>query len=109
MNENEFQEIFSDQIKYCEKMLFKKGLEYAVETDRLHNFKIAAMLQNETELQALGGMMAKHIVSIYDMIDSNEPYTMSMWDEKLGDAINYLILAKAILIENKVKYLKDKN
>lgn len=99
MKEKEFQSIFNDQVTYCEQMLFRKGLEYAIENDRLHNFKVAAALQGETQIQALGGMMAKHIVSIYDMIGSNKTYSTEMWDEKIGDAINYLILLKAILIE----------
>lgn len=99
MKEKEFQSIFNDQVTYCERMLFRKGLEYAMENDRLHNFKVAAALQGETQIQALGGMMAKHIVSIYDMIGSNKTYSTEMWDEKIGDAINYLILLKAILIE----------
>jgi len=99
MKEKEFQSIFNDQVTYSERMLFRKGLEYSTEDDRLHNFKVAAALQGETQIQALGGMMAKHIVSIYDMIGSNKTYSTEMWDEKIGDAINYLVLLKAILIE----------
>lgn len=103
MNEQQFQKIFNDQISLCETTLLKKGSEYAYDTDRLHNFKVAAVLQGETQAQALGGMLSKHIVSIFDMIGDDELYSMEMWNEKIGDAINYLILLKAILIENQTK------
>jgi hypothetical protein len=100
MNEKEFQEIFRNQMEQCQKTLFRKGAEYATDADRLHNFKVAAALQGESSMEALAGMMAKHIVSIFDMVKTHEAYDMSVWDEKLGDAINYMILLKAILMEH---------
>jgi hypothetical protein len=100
MNEKEFQEIFRAQIDACHKTLFRKGVEYATDIDRLHNFKVAAALQGESSQEALAGMLAKHIVSIFDMVKALDPYPMDMWDEKIGDAINYLILLKAILMEH---------
>ena len=100
MNEKEFQEIFRNQMEQCQKTLFRKGAEYSTDADRLHNFKVAAALQGESSMEALAGMMAKHIVSIFDMVKTHEAYDMSVWDEKLGDAINYMILLKAILMEH---------
>lgn len=107
MNEQQFQEIFKNQISLCEKTLLKKGSEYAYDADRLHNFKVAAALQGETQAQALGGMLSKHIVSIFDMIRDGKSYSIEMWDEKIGDAMNYLILLKAILIEGEALYLQS--
>ena len=100
MNEKEFQEIFKAQVEQCQKTLFRKGAEYATDQDRLHNFKVAAALQGESQMEALAGMMAKHIVSIFDMVKLHDAYDMSLWDEKIGDAINYLILLKALLLEH---------
>lgn len=98
MLDKEFQEILERQLDRIKSVLASKGAEYATE-DRLSNFKTAASLQGKTLSQALGGMMAKHTVSIYDMIETGEVYPHSVWDEKITDHLNYLILLKAVLIE----------
>ena len=51
-----------------------------------------------------GGMMAKHTVSVYDLIDDYEQgkaISKEMWAEKIGDSINYLLLLTALLEEDK--------
>jgi hypothetical protein len=83
--------------------LTKKSDEYATE-DRLHNFKVAAEIQNCTPIKALGGMMCKHTVSVYDLINDHEAgkdIPMDLWREKIGDSINYLLLLKALIVEDK--------
>lgn len=67
MNTETFNEVIRKQIERCEATLCKKADEYATE-DRLHNFKVAAGLQDCLPTTALAGMMAKHTVSVYDMI-----------------------------------------
>lgn len=109
MNQAEFEKIFRDQVALCETTLVRKGSEYAKDADRLHNFKVAAALQGENASQALGGMLAKHIVSIYDVIQSGQPVSLEYWDEKIGDAMNYLFLLKAIIIEDQTTYLSKNN
>lgn len=50
--------------------------------------------------RALSGMMAKHIVSLYDMCyDDRTKYNMEIWNEKITDSLNYLFLLKAIVEE----------
>jgi hypothetical protein len=98
METNVFDEIVKKQLNACKKVLIRKAQEYATE-DRLHNFKIASRLQELTPQQALAGMMAKHTVSIYDMCNSKVCLPMHIWDEKITDHINYLILLKAIVEE----------
>lgn len=45
-------------------------------------------------------MLAKHIVSVYDMcLTGSEHYGADAWDEKITDSINYLILLRAIVKE----------
>ena len=44
-------------------------------------------------------MLAKHIVSIYQMLHDASLYTDEKWDEKINDAINYLLLLKACIAE----------
>lgn len=98
MTADEFQKVLEDTIGQVEDILGKKAVEYA-NNDRLQNFKKVSNLCKITPEQALAGMMAKHTVSIYDMIMSNEHFSGEKWDEKIVDHINYLILLKALIIE----------
>ena len=102
MNTEDFNKVIREQIKRCEATLCKKADEYATE-DRLHNFKVAAGIQNCLPTTALAGMMAKHTVSVYDMIrglEEGKSYPLELWDEKIGDSINYLLLLAAAVRED---------
>ena len=99
MNDTKFKEVVGDQLDRCLEILDKKSFEYAEDGDRLHNFKVAASLQECSVQQALSGMMAKHTISIYDLCRSNSEVSKELWDEKITDSINYLLLLKASLIE----------
>ena len=102
MNTEAFNKIIREQIDRCENTLCKKADEYATDDDRLHNFKVAAGIQNCLPTTALGGMMAKHTVSVYDMIQGLENgmcYPIELWNEKIGDSINYLLLLAAAVRE----------
>ena len=102
MKSERFNEVLETTIKKCIDTLSVKSNEYATE-DRLHNFKVAAEIQNCTPITALAGMMAKHTVSVYDLIRKHEQgaeVPKGMWDEKIGDSINYLILLSALVQEN---------
>lgn len=94
----EFEVIFADQMKECNEVLIEKAKQYAT-ADRLHNFKVAAALEGTTPMKALAGMMAKHTISIFDMCNSEAAYTQELWNEKITDHINYLILLKAIIAD----------
>jgi hypothetical protein len=85
-------------------VLLKKSEEYATEDDKLHNFKIASALSGETAEQALWGFCIKHLVSISDMVAAGrtKQFTNDQWDEKIGDAINYLILLRAQVLETEM-------
>lgn len=68
--------------------------------DRLGAFKAAAALQRTTPERALAGMLAKHIVSLYDMCFADDIfYEEKVWDEKITDSLNYLFLLKAVVKE----------
>jgi len=98
MTTEAFNRILDEQIDICKAVLCKKAEEYATE-DRLHNFRIAAALQGITPEQALAGMMAKHTVCVYDMVQSRKQYPLEMWDEKCTDSINYILLLRALVEE----------
>ena len=100
MKVEQFNKIVEEQLKRSTDVLVKKAGEYATE-DRLHNFKVAAGLYGERPQQALAGMMAKHTVSIYDMCKNKKVYPIDMWNEKITDHINYLLLLRAIVEEAK--------
>lgn len=105
MNAKVFDELVAKRIGKCIGILCEKAEGYAAPKDRLHNFKVAAALQGITPREAIRGMMAKHTVSVYDMCKSNIVYPDAVWDEKLTDSINYLLLLEAIIQdENAEKY-----
>jgi len=111
MNQEAFEKVFEDQVEICRTTLLAKSKEYSTDADKLHNFKVAGALKCETPEAALAGMMGKHTVSIYDCIRKIEldpvsnpcgdPTQMDLWEEKIKDHINYLILLKALLIERR--------
>lgn len=99
MKQKDFEVIVEEQLATVRSVLISKGQEYSLIDDRLEAFKKAADLQGETTKQALCGMLAKHIISIYDMVMSDGKFTEARWTEKITDSINYLLLLKAAVLE----------
>lgn len=100
MTHEKFAAIVEKQTEKCLDLLVVKGKEYSLDADRLIAFKRAAALQGETVKQALCGMLAKHVVSVYDMCMSGDEFTEARWDEKITDSINYLLILKAAIKED---------
>lgn len=97
MDELEFDAIIRSRMFKCTKTLDVKAQEYAV-VDRLHNFRRAGAMLGCSPERALVGFLAKHLVSIFDIVDAidlNKRPKPEVWDEKIGDAINYLLLLDA--------------
>ena len=94
-----FNELVKSSLDNCESTLIRKGQEYASDGDRLHNFRISAELQDITIPKSILGMMTKHTVSVYDMVNSGESFSSFDWDEKIGDLINYLLILRAAVAE----------
>lgn len=92
-----FQENITDVLR-------AKGEEYSSDTDRLHNFKVAARKSGMSPCHALLGMDMKHQVSIEDMVDGRLTVTLERVKEKVGDHINYMILLAALLLEEDIAY-----
>lgn len=99
MDTNQFNKVFEHQIRKSEECLIVKAREYASGDDRLHNFKVSAGFTQTTPKEALWGFLTKHLVSLSDMVVSDEVYSQDTWDEKITDAINYLILLRALEVE----------
>ena len=99
MNFNTFNRLVEDQFKVCKEILAKKGKEYAPDSaDRLSAFKTAAKLQHKTPIQALGGQMSKHTISLYELIEMDSS-NLELWQEKIIDSTNYLFLLHALVLE----------
>lgn len=109
MNNADFEKVLQDTVNKVESVLSKKADEYS-RGDRLHNFKVAAAMANTTPEMALRGMLAKHIVSVWDLIDDAEKRVYAdaaLWDEKIIDSINYLILLRAMVVEQNCDCAKE--
>lgn len=108
MEIKEFNKIVKEQINRSQTLLLCKGEEYARQDfDRLKCFKTAGALEGKGQVQALAGMMAKHTVSIYDMMQNPADYTIEKWNEKITDHINYLLILRAMIEEEIAKTNED--
>jgi len=97
-----FNEIVKRRLQLIDETLGFKGQEYAGgQEDRLHNFKLGAEIQQITPAECLRGYWTKHVVSILDIITliarGKKLPSPAVVDEKIGDAINYLILLEGVI------------
>jgi hypothetical protein len=102
MTNEDFNALLEDMIAKIRSTLGHKAVEYARGNDRLSNFKLAAALNQSTPEKALLGMLTKHVISVWDFvrdIDEGVVASEALWDEKLGDVINYCILLKGLIAE----------
>lgn len=102
MTEGQFDELVEARCNKIGRTLIEKGKEYRRNNDPLHNFRVAAKVQNTTEEKALWGFAAKHYVSFLDILNDIEQGRLpkeEVVDEKIGDLINYLILCEASIKE----------
>ena len=103
MDHETFKSIVTQMQEDSLATLLEKNSGYS-NADPLHNFHQAAKLKGETTLKAIGGMMAKHTVSIYDLINqaSEEYIPEEVWFEKIQDHMNYLLFLWAAVEEPEI-------
>ncbi len=99
MTPQDFDKLLAARLDKIKAVLSSKATEYAHGNDRLHNFQVAARIDDTTPEQALWGMLLKHLVSVSDLVKGRLQPTRSMVNEKIGDTVNYLILLEAIFAE----------
>lgn len=99
MDADHFNVTIAAQLDRSSRLLIEKNAGYSPAADKLAAFKTAADLQGISVKDALAGMMAKHTVSVYDMCRSGMSYDLDVWNEKITDHINYLLLLRAIVEE----------
>lgn len=102
----EFNEIVERRCDLIKNVLVKKGQEYANDDEVFHNFKNAANISFHSSHEKVAWeFMVKHLQSIKDIIehvsiDGANGYPKNpLIEEKIGDAINYLILIEGMLKE----------
>lgn len=104
MKNKHFQEEVEKRIGLIQKTLAVKAIDYARNDNRIHNFERAAEMMRCTPEQACVSFMTKHLVSVFDLVDDLDrgaDINPAVWEEKIGDAINYLILLECILRERR--------
>lgn len=102
MTPERFMRIVQDAMTRSLIVLEHKAKEYSWDGDRLSNFKKAGALQGCAPEAALLGMLVKHWVSICEMVQDlgqGKHWPQEVWQEKLGDNINYSYLLEALLEE----------
>lgn len=111
MTTKEFDIVVNHRLEECKKVLIEKAKEYAKgDEDRMHNFNRAAQITGECREKALFGFFLKHLVSVMDIVDdmNNNPNYVpnkALVEEKIGDAINYLLLLEASIEDKRNKKL----
>lgn len=100
MDNRQFELVFENTVQKCRDVLVEKAKEYASDHDRMHNFKKAAHFNGRTPEQELWSFLTKHLVSLTDMVQSGKHYPSEVWDEKLGDFLNYGFLLRALAYES---------
>lgn len=99
MTHEAFDKLLESRLSAIKAVLGTKAKEYATGEDRLHNFKSSADILRCSPEEACLSFMVKHLTSIIDMVKSETTPAAAVVDEKIGDAINYLILLEALFKE----------
>lgn len=97
MNGKDFYALVDRRLEKTRDVLISKGKQYSKEQNKLYNFRRAAKINQVPLKVALWSMSTKHLVSIIDMVESDQHFDDDYIDEKIGDMINYLILLEAAL------------
>lgn len=102
MTTKEFDKVLDEVLESTVKVMRSKSEEYATDDNKLHNFDQGARMTGQTREKVLYGFALKHLISINDIRNDIEKGILpskELLDEKFGDAINYLILEKASIID----------
>lgn len=104
MTLDDFDRLVDRRFAACRRVLVEKGQEYVRGDDRLQNFRDEAALLRCTPAFACLSKLSKHLTSVVDMVhdlDAGVAHPDDRWDEKVGDAVNYLVLLEAVVKERK--------
>ena len=94
--------IIENRLANTRHLMIVKGKEYQRNGDKLHNFRRAAEMQRSNMPRVLHGMLQKHIVSYYDMLDDidlGKKISDDYIDQKIGDIVVYFLLQEVAIKE----------
>lgn len=97
-----FKNVLKQTLKNTHKTLGVKAMEYVRNDNAMHNFDVGAKMTGQIREKVLHGFALKHHISIADIrndIEEGKLPTIDLVNEKFGDAINYLILEKASILD----------
>lgn len=100
IKETEFNNTMLDLLEKVKNIMLSKANQYNENpSDRFDQFKKASTLTKISPVRTLYGMWVKHIISLSDMISSEKQYPKELWEEKIIDNINYLLLLAGAIKE----------
>jgi len=100
--EQRFEAVVAARLEAIRELILVKGREYRRNGDVFHNFNAGGKMLGCTPERALLGFAAKHFVSVVDMVndlDSGKVPAEAVVNEKLGDAMVYLVLLEGLFKE----------
>jgi len=104
MDKKEFATLSRETLQEILDLIEKKGREYANE-DAFSNFKRASggLSYHDKPEMVAWEYATKHFQSIKDIISESVPSSDAVVKEKVNDAIAYLLIIKAMLLEKEQK------
>lgn len=100
MTQKELDVIVKNQFGDCTAILTTKGADYSEGDDRLANFKEGASRLGLPIMKVWGTYFLKHIAAIEAYIRRGDVKSEPI-EGRFADAINYLVLGRAIIEEQK--------
>ena len=105
MTLTEFKKLLQDRFRMIDSTFKVKQSEYANQTDVFENIKngVGVSLFNTEPEQVAWSYAAKHLESIMSILKKlpEEKHSKELINEKIEDAINYLIIIEGLLKERK--------
>ena len=100
ISDAEMDDLITHRLGLIKSTLLVKAKEYARNGDRLHNFNKGSKQYEKPREQVIYDFMQKHLISFDDMmndLNGGDIKSIFMWEEKIGDIINYMVLLEASL------------
>lgn len=98
MNKDKFNNLVEERVEKIKRILLEKSAEYSSDEDKLKNFKSGSPISGQTPTAYLWSLATKHLECIREMALGR--LDVKYYDEKIGDAINYMILLEGLFKEN---------
>ena len=95
-----FEKIMLNLFEKVKNIMLSKANQYNENpSDRFNKKKKSSTLTKISPVRTLYGMWVKHIISLSDMVSSEKQYPRELWEEKIIDNINYLLLLAGAIKE----------